>query len=99
MFRSFSYSDAKIITIQKGDWTPLTQHTDTTHATILHFILFTTQDVVHLVSSVLEDYSPPYSHGIADAAARELLSAAIEQGAQGGIAAVVVLVPWTHPSL
>lgn len=54
------------------------------------------QDVVQLVSAVLEDYAPPYSHSIADAAARELLSAAIERGAQGGLAALVMLVPWTH---
>lgn len=50
---------------------------------------------MQVVASVLEDYQPPYSHGIADTAARELLSAAIERGASGGLAASVVLVPWT----
>lgn len=54
---------------------------------------------MQLVSSVLEDYKPPYSHGIADAAARELLSAAIERGAPGALAALVLLVPWTRDGL
>ncbi len=55
-----------------------------------------TQEIIHAVSSVLEDYQPPFSHGIADAAARELVSAAIERGATSGLAAVVVLFPWQY---
>lgn len=54
------------------------------------------QEVVSIVSGVLEDYSSPYSSGLAQSAAQELVeSAADKPGAPHSIAAAVALVPWS----